>query len=264
MFKSIDSKIVVIPIFNAMKFTAIIPARYASTRFPGKPLALLGGRPMIQHVYEKAKACSALSEVIVATDDERILNCVEGFGGKAMMTSKLHPSGTDRVAEVAATLTDTDVVINIQGDEPFVRVEQLEQLCNMFSDSAVQLATLAHPIASEDLIHDANVVKVVFSTQGRALYFSRSPIPYLRDVPVGEWYQRKVYFQHLGLYAYRTAVLLELTQLAPSSLEQCESLEQLRWLQSGYGIYLDVTMHKSIGIDTLEDLRRGEVYLGVG
>ncbi|MEO0874575.1 MAG: 3-deoxy-manno-octulosonate cytidylyltransferase [Bacteroidota bacterium] len=247
-----------------MKFTAIIPARYGSSRFPGKPLAVLGDRPMIQHVYEKAKACSSLSEVIVATDDERILSCVEGFGGMAMMTSKLHPSGTDRVAEVAATLSNTDVVINIQGDEPFVQVEQLEQLCGLFTNSAVQIATLAHPIAEEDFIHDPNVVKVVFSEQGRALYFSRSPIPYLRDVSIGEWYQRKAHFQHLGLYAYRTSVLLELTQLPPSVLEQGESLEQLRWLQAGYGIYLGVTMHKSIGIDTVEDLRRGEAFLEAG
>ena len=247
-----------------MKFTAIIPARYASTRFPGKPLALLGGRPMIQHVYEKAQSCSTLEEVIVATDDERIQACVEGFGGKVMMTSRLHPSGTDRVAEVAATLPNTDVVINIQGDEPFVQVEQLEQLCALFADPSVQIATLAHPLTEEEPIHDPNVVKVVFSGDKRALYFSRSPIPYLRDVTVGHWHEHAQHFQHLGLYAYRRSVLAELTELLPSSLEQAESLEQLRWLQAGYGIYLDVTSHKSIGIDTREDLRRAEEYLASG
>lgn len=243
-----------------MKFTAIIPARYASTRFPGKPLERIGGRPMIQHVYEKAMACQQLSQVIVATDDQRILDCVHSFGGQAQLTSAEHPSGTDRVAEVAQGLSDTEVVINIQGDEPFVRVEQLEQLCSFFSRPEVDIATLAHPIAEEEFIHDPNVVKAVFSASGKALYFSRSAIPFLRGRAVGEWQSFQQHYQHLGLYAYRKEVLLELTQLQTSSLEQAESLEQLRWLQADYAIYLAVTPHKSLGIDTPEDLARAEQW----
>lgn len=243
-----------------MKYTAIIPARYASSRFPGKPLALIGGRPMIQHVYEQALACKQLSQVVVATDDERIAACVRGFGGEVFMTSDQHPSGTDRVAEVAAQLIDTDVVINIQGDEPFVQPEQLEQLCSMFGEAAVQIATLAHPIKEEQFVHDPNVVKVVFSDHGRALYFSRSPIPFLRGKKDGKWVDEQQHYQHLGLYAYRRDVLLQLTELSPSSLEQSESLEQLRWLQSDYAIYLGVTPHKSLGIDTPADLERAEAW----
>jgi 3-deoxy-manno-octulosonate cytidylyltransferase (CMP-KDO synthetase) len=246
--------------FNAMKFTAIIPARYGSSRFPGKPLALIGGKPMIQHVYEKALSCAQLNQVVVATDDERIMDCVQGFGGKAIMTSDQHLSGTDRVAEVAADLEDTDVVINIQGDEPFVSSEQLDQLCGMFTKSEVQIATLAHPISDDRLIQDPNVVKVVFSQGGRALYFSRSAIPFLRGVPIEGWGSRQLHFQHLGLYAYRKEVLLALTQLSAGSLEQAESLEQLRWLQADYQIYLAVTKYKSMGIDTPEDLKLAEVW----
>ncbi len=241
-----------------MKFAAIIPARFASTRFPGKPLALIGGRPMIQHVYEQALACEQLSRVVVATDDERIKACVQKFGGEVYMTSDQHPSGTDRVAEVATQLHDIDVVINIQGDEPFVQPMQLEQLCSMFSEAAVEIATLAHPISEEDFIHDPNVVKVVFSANNRALYFSRSAIPFLRGQTEGEWKDRQQHYQHLGLYAYRREVLLQLTKLSPSSLEQAESLEQLRWLQADFSIYLGVTPHKSLGIDTPADLERAE------
>lgn len=243
-----------------MKFAAIIPARYASTRFPGKPLALIGGRPMIQHVYQQALACRQLSRVIVATDDTRIQHCVQSFGGEVMMTADHHPSGTDRVAEVAAQLTDIDIVVNIQGDEPFVQPGQLEQLCAMFAEPAVQIATLAHPIKEEAFIHDPNVVKVVFSASNRALYFSRSAIPFLRGLEKGEWSSQGQHFQHLGLYAYRREVLPRLTQLSPSSLEQSESLEQLRWLQADFAIYLGVTPHKSLGIDTPADLERAEAW----
>lgn len=243
-----------------MKFTAIIPARYASTRFPGKPLALIGGKPMIQRVYEQASACQLLADVVVATDDERIRQAVENFGGKVIMTRSDHISGTDRIAEVAMNLTDTDVVVNIQGDEPFVRVEQLEQLCSFFTQPEVAIATLAHPIAETAMITDPNVVKAVFTPTGRALYFSRAPIPFLRGVDHQDWGNKGAHFQHLGLYAYRREVLLELTKLPPAPLEQAESLEQLRWLAADYPIYIGVTAHKSLGIDTPEDLVKAEVY----
>jgi 3-deoxy-manno-octulosonate cytidylyltransferase (CMP-KDO synthetase) len=247
-------------IFNAMKFTAIIPARYASTRFPGKPLALIGGKPMIQRVYEQATSCKQLTGVVVATDDERIRRTVEDFGGQVMMTRADHISGTDRIAEVAANLPDTDVVINIQGDEPFVRVEQLEQLCSFFDQPDVAIATLAHPITEAAMITDPNVVKAVFTPKGRALYFSRAPIPYLRGIDHQDWVKEGGHFQHLGLYAYRRDVLLELTKLPPAPLEAAESLEQLRWLAADYPIYVGVTPHKSLGIDTPEDLIRAENY----
>lgn len=247
-------------IFNAMKFTAIIPARFASTRFPGKPLALIGGKPMIQRVYEQAESCELFSKVVVATDDERICNAVEDFGGQVMMTRSDHISGTDRIAEVAANLPDTDVVINIQGDEPFVRVEQLKQLCSFFDQPEVAIATLAHPIVAPEMIVDPNVVKAVFTPSGRALYFSRAPIPYLRGVDQLEWVKEGKHFQHLGLYAYRKEVLLKLTELSPAPLEEAESLEQLRWLTAGYSIFVGVTRYKSLGIDTPEDLVKAEKY----
>lgn len=243
-----------------MNFTAIIPARYASTRFPGKPLASIGGKPMIQRVYEQAQACSQLNEVIVATDDERIKKAVLSFGGKVVMTRPDHVSGTDRIAEVAFGLTDTDVVVNIQGDEPFVQEAQLTQLCDFFNRSEVAIATLAHPITDAKMIVDPNVVKVVFTPTGKALYFSRSPIPYLRSVAQEEWISKGLHFQHLGLYAYRRDVLLALTELPTAALEIAESLEQLRWLAADYPIYVGVTAHKSLGIDTPEDLAKAEQW----
>jgi 3-deoxy-manno-octulosonate cytidylyltransferase (CMP-KDO synthetase) len=245
-----------------MKFTAIIPARYASTRFPGKPLALIGGKPMIQRVYEQAISCKQLTNVIVATDDERIRQAVENFGGQVMMTRSDHISGTDRIAEVVAHLPDVEVVINIQGDEPFVRVEQLEQLCSFFTQPEVAIATLAHPITDAAMITDPNVVKAVFAPNGRALYFSRAPIPYLRGIAQQDWVKEGVHFQHLGLYAYSRDVLLALTTLPPAPLEQSESLEQLRWLAADYPIFVGVTPYKSLGIDTPEDLVKAEEFLG--
>ncbi len=243
-----------------MKFTAIIPARYASTRFPGKPLALIGGKPMIQRVYEQATSCKQLTKVVVATDDERIRQAVEDFGGQVMMTRADHISGTDRIAEVAMHLPDSDVIINIQGDEPFVRVEQLEQLCSFFDQPNVAIATLAHRITEAAMITDPNVVKAVFTPKGRALYFSRAPIPYLRGIDHQNWVKEGLHFQHLGLYAYRRDVLLELTKLPPAPLEEAESLEQLRWLAADYPIYVGVTPYKSLGIDTPEDLVKAEKY----
>lgn len=244
-----------------MKTIAIIPARYASTRFPGKPLALIGGKPMIQHVYEQALRCEALSEVVVATDDARIARAVEGFGGHVMMTASTHPSGTDRIAEVARLWPDAEVVVNIQGDEPFVQPAQLSQLCHFFVDAAIDIATLAHPIAEGADIDNPNVVKVVCNADGRALYFSRSPIPYLRGVDRADWLAQGRHFQHVGLYAYRRSVLLEITQLPPSPLELLESLEQLRWLEAGYAIAVGITGQRSIGVDTPEDLVRANAWV---
>ena len=243
-----------------MKFIAIIPARYASTRFPGKPLALIGGKPMIQRVYEQASSCQQLAQVVVATDDERIRRTVEDFGGQVMMTRSDHISGTDRIAEVAENLPDADVILNIQGDEPFVHVAQLDQLCSFFAERQVAIATLAHPITETETINDPNVVKAVFTPQGRALYFSRAPIPYLRGLAPEDWGRKGLHFQHLGLYAYRREVLLALTKLPPAPLEEAESLEQLRWLTADYPIYVGVTPYKSLGIDTPDDLVKAEVF----
>lgn len=244
-----------------MKIIAIIPARFASTRFPGKPLALIGGKPMIQHVYEQARGYEGLAEVIVATDDDRIAQAVTAFGGRVAITHPDHPSGTDRIAEVARTIPDADVVVNIQGDEPFVQRDQLTQLCRFFDDPAIDIATLAHPITSLDGIENPNIVKVVRNTAGRALYFSRSPIPYLRGVDRADWPAQGQHFQHIGMYAYRRSVLLDITQLPPAPLELAESLEQLRWLSAGYAIAVGITGQPSIGVDTPEDLIKANAWI---
>lgn len=242
----------------------LIPARYASTRFPGKPLARIGGKPMIRHVVEKAKTVT--EDVYVATDDERILQCVEDFGGCAIMTSVEHRSGTDRCYEafrkvVESTGKEFDVVVNIQGEEPFIRSEQVRHLVGCFEDPEVQIATLGKRFENNDDIFDPNKVKVVFSAQGTALYFSRSAIPFCRGVEQAEWLKASVFYKHVGMYAYRPQVLKEITALAPGVLEKAESLEQLRWLENGYKIAVRVTDHESIGIDTPEDLKRAnEVF----
>lgn len=234
-----------------MNFTAIIPARYASTRFPGKPLALLAGKPVIQHVWERAAA--VLPQVIVATDDERIAQAVRQFGGTAAMTDPNHRCGTERCAEVAADC-DADVVINIQGDEPFVSEEQLRALMACFDDPQTDIATLRRPLPDADpAIDNPNCVKVVSDLRGFALYFSRSPIPYIRDK------QHAAHrYAHVGLYAYRTRVLREIVKLEPSPLEQAESLEQLRWLENGYKIKVADCTVPGVGIDTPEDLEAAE------
>lgn len=242
----------------------LIPARYASTRFPGKPLAEIGGKPMIQHVVEKAKAVT--EDVYVATDDERIQKCVEGFGGNAIMTSAEHRSGTDRCYEafrkvVAATGKEFDVVVNIQGDEPFIRSEQVRHLVNCFENPEVQIATLGKKFENNDDIFDPNKVKVVFSVQGTALYFSRSAMPFCRGVEQNQWLAAAPFYKHVGMYAYRPRVLQEITILVPGILEKAESLEQLRWLENGYKIAVRVTDHESIGIDTPEDLKKANEVL---
>jgi 3-deoxy-manno-octulosonate cytidylyltransferase (CMP-KDO synthetase) len=240
-----------------MKIIAVIPARFASTRFPGKPLVSIHGKPMVQLVYEKAVSSGVFSKVIVATDDTRIEKVVNDFGGSAMITSKDHQSGTDRCGEVINRLDESfDVVVNIQGDEPFIHVEQLEQLISLFENPNTQIATLKKKLNNVEDVQNMNVVKVVSDNDKRALYFSRSPIPFARGVEANEWLGKTSYYKHIGLYGYRYSVLQELVELPTSSLEACESLEQLRWLQNGFSIFITETKHESIGIDTPEDLER--------
>ena len=238
---------------------AIIPARYASSRFPGKPLADAGGKSMIRRVYERTAATPAIDRTVVATDDERILAHVRAFGGEAVMTRADHPSGTDRIAEAALGFPEATIIVNVQGDEPFIDPRQIAAVVAPFADPEVQITTLAHPITEERSLLSPNVVKVVRDARGRALYFSRHAVPYLRDVPVGQWIDRKRHLQHLGLYAYRATVLPALTQLPPGDLEQLESLEQLRWLAAGYVIHVGLTDLPAYGIDTPDDLARAQV-----
>ena len=246
-----------------MKYIGIIPARYASTRFPGKPLAMLGGKTVIQRVYEQVK--QVLDEAYVATDDQRIFEAVEAFGGKAVMTSKNHKSGTDRIEEAVQKIGGSyDVVVNIQGDEPFIQRSQIETVCRCFDDPATQIATLGKPFKADQPLSDLenpNSPKVVTENRGYALYFSRSIIPFLRGINREEWMGQFPFMKHIGLYAYRTEVLHEITQLPQSSLELAESLEQLRWLQNGYKIKVGTTDIETVGIDTPEDLERAESWL---
>lgn len=240
-----------------MKIAGIIPARYASTRFPGKPLADIGGRSLIERVYRQVQQTACIQEVVVATDDERILRHVLDFGGQAVMTRPDHASGTDRCAEVAEALSGFDIMVNIQGDEPFIRPEQIEAaLKPLLVSSGAGIATLARRMDRREDIFNPNVVKVVFSEHGRALYFSRSPIPYLRGVPEAEWPGTVAFYKHIGLYAFRRDVLTALTKLPMSAHEQAESLEQLRWLDAGYAIAVTVTPYETIGVDTPEDVAR--------
>jgi 3-deoxy-manno-octulosonate cytidylyltransferase (CMP-KDO synthetase) len=240
----------------------IIPARYASTRLPGKPLVDLGGKSMIQRVVEQARL-SSLSRVVVATDDERIAEHVRGFGGEAALTSPDHPSGTDRVFDAYQQLgIAADCVINIQGDEPFIHPAQIEALVQLFAaEKAPQLATLVKPVLSEDELFSPHLPKVVLDAAGYALYFSRHPLPYQRQAAPEQWLSQHRYLRHIGLYAYRPDVLAAITQLPPSSLEQAESLEQLRWLENGYRILTAETELETIGIDTPEDVERARRHL---
>ena len=244
-----------------MKFTGIIPARYASSRFPGKPLALLGGKPVIQRVYEQVSA--VLDDAYVATDDERIFQTVEGFGGKAVMTRTDHKSGTDRIEEAAVEKLgcQADVIVNVQGDEPFIQRSQIESVCRCFDDPDTQIATLGKPFESVEAMKNPNSPKIVLDNRQCAMYFSRSVIPFIRGVEEGEWLLHYPFLKHLGLYAYRREVLAELTRLPQSSLEKAESLEQLRWLQNGYRIKVGLTDVETVGIDTPQDLERAEAFL---
>lgn len=235
---------------------AVIPARYASTRLPAKPLALLGGKPMVQHVHDRCRSSGAFSRVLVATDDERIASAVRGFGGEAVMTSTHCKSGTDRVAEVARQLPDAGRFVNVQGDEPLIHLDALRSIASAFDDPSVQMATLVRPLDPEERANPA-VVKVVLARSMDALYFSRADIPFERDP--GQGYPPR--WAHLGLYAYARQTLLQLSRLPPSPLEESEKLEQLRALECGIRIRCAVTLHRSFGIDTPEDLRRAEAML---
>ena len=243
-----------------MKYIAIIPARYASTRFPGKPLAVLGGKTVIQRVYEQVS--SVLDDVYVATDDERIFYCVESFGGNAVMTRSDHKSGTDRIQEAVEKIaTQADVIINVQGDEPFIQPSQVETLMHLFDEPTTQIGTLGKRFDSIEAVQNPNSPKIVTDTRGFALYFSRSVIPYIRGVEAQNWFGQYPFLKHLGIYAYRREVLAEVTQLPQSNLEKAESLEQLRWLENGYRIRVGLTDVETVGIDTPEDLQRAEEFL---
>lgn len=239
-----------------MNIIGIIPARYASTRFPGKPLVDIHGKPMIQRVYEQAKKSGSLSDVIVAMDDSRIETAVVQFGGKVCMTSPNHPSGTDRCAEVVEKMNlDCQAVINIQGDEPFIDPGQIDLLCACFQDERTQLATLIKVIDSTNVLFNPNTPKVIIDKDGFAIYFSRQAIPHIRGVEENDWLKKHTFYRHIGIYGYRTDVLRTITQLPPSSLEKAESLEQLRWIENGYRIKTAVTTFESPAVDTPEDLK---------
>lgn len=243
-----------------MKFMAIIPARYASTRYPGKPLVILGGKTVIQRVYEQVK--SVLDDVYVATDDDRIYSTVTDFGGKAVMTRADHKSGTDRIEEAAEKIgLDADVIINVQGDEPFIQPSQIKTLMQLFDAPETQIGTLGKPFESIDAVENPNSPKIVTDNRGFALYFSRSTIPFIRGKERDRWFGEYPFLKHLGVYAYRREVLAEVTKLPMSSLEKAESLEQLRWLQNGYRIRVGLTDIETVGIDTPEDLTRAEEFL---
>lgn len=243
-----------------MKFIGIIPARYASMRFPGKPLALLGGKPVIQHVYEKVAA--VLEAAYVATDDERIYDVVKSFGGQVVMTRTDHKSGTDRIEEAIEKIGgEWDVVVNVQGDEPFVAKKQLDTICHCFDDPTTQIATLGKPFESMEAVLNPNSPKIVVDNMGFAMYFSRSVIPYVRGKEKSSWLTHYPFLKHLGIYAYRKDVLRQVTQLPQSSLEIAESLEQLRWLQNGFKIKVGTTDVETVGIDTPQDLERAEEFL---
>ena len=247
-----------------MKFIGIIPARYASTRFPGKPLADMNGKPMIRRVYEQVK--DELDAVWVATDDERIEQAVRNFGGNVIMTSDRHRSGTDRCYEAYTKVGGGyDIVINIQGDEPFIQPEQIRTLKACFSDPAVEIATLVKPFDADDdfekALFNPNSPKVVLNKKGEAMYFSRSVIPYVRGKQYTEWLTVHTYYKHIGLYAYRAETLQAITGLEPSPLEKAESLEQLRWLENGYKIKAGITRQETIGIDTPEDMEKALAFL---
>ncbi len=252
-----------------MKVLAVIPARYASTRFPGKPLAQLGGKSILSRVWERANQAKKVDTVIVATDDDSICDHMERIAGEGsvMMTSDQHRSGTDRCGEVLQRLNsdgqEYDIVVNLQGDEPFIDPKQIDELVSCFGSSEVQIATLMTPIHSTEELLSPNNVKVVCDEDFRALYFSRQPIPYCRGIEPEQWLEHSEYYKHVGMYAFRAQLLPELCELDTSPLEACEKLEQLRWLSAGYTIHVLETDHSNIGIDTPEDLKAAEAKLKV-
>ncbi|MGD0756722.1 MAG: 3-deoxy-manno-octulosonate cytidylyltransferase [Bacteroidales bacterium] len=249
---------------SLLQFAGIIPARYASSRFPGKPLVLIGNKTMIQRVYDQA--CKTLDMVWVATDDKRIFEAVLNFGGKAIMTSPDHLSGTDRCAEAVTKINresarKIDVVINIQGDEPFIKPEQITLLMKCFDDETVELATLVRKVEPGEDVFNPNQPKVILDSKGNAIYFSRAALPYVRDSEKSDWTKNHVFYKHLGLYAYRSETLKKITLLSRSPLEISESLEQNRWIENGYRIRTAVTTWESIGIDTPDDLEKAKSLL---
>jgi 3-deoxy-manno-octulosonate cytidylyltransferase (CMP-KDO synthetase) len=246
-----------------MKCIGVIPARFASTRFPGKSLVMIHGKSMIRRVYEQASRAVSLSSLIVATDDPRIENHVKSFGGAVILTSPHHKSGTERCNEAVQRIIEADpannqydVVINIQGDEPYINPEQIDQVARCFNDLSVLIATLRKKIVTADDLSDPNVVKVITYTNNNAIYFSRQAIPYIRDVMEDKWISRHDFFKHIGIYGYRTEILGELVRLSPSPLENAEALEQLRWLENGYPIHVRETEYESISVDIPEDLSK--------
>jgi len=244
-----------------MKTLGIIPARFESSRFPGKPLVKIGGKTMIHRVYEQCLKTEILSDVIVATDDKRIFDHVKSFGGKVQMTSPNHPTGTDRIAEIAQKMEDFDVIVNIQGDEPFIHPQQIEAVLKVFEKNKIaRIATGVRVIKNQNDIENPNVVKAVFGKNGKALYFSRSPIPFLRNIKKEDW-GTIAFYKHIGMYAFRRDALLEITKLKPSRLESLESLEQLRWLENGFEIFIIELPFDSFGVDTPEDLEEAEKLL---
>lgn len=245
-----------------MKITGIIPARYASTRFPGKPLTEIGGKSMIRRVYEQAKKSQKLTAVVVATDDQRIFDHVGSFGGDVVMTSESHQSGTDRCFEAIHTFdASADVVINIQGDEPFIHPEQIDLVASCFNTGAVQIATLVKKISNNDELLNPNTPKVLLNKQNEAIYFSRQTIPHIRGREQSEWLDHFTFYKHIGIYAYRTAVLGEITALKQSPLELAEALEQLRWIENGYKLKVEVTDLESVAVDSPEDLKKLDRFL---
>jgi 3-deoxy-manno-octulosonate cytidylyltransferase (CMP-KDO synthetase) len=250
-----------------MSAVIVIPARYDSTRFPGKPLATLRGKPVIRHVYENAKGAKSADDVIVATDSETIFETVLAFGGKARMTSKEHVSGTDRVAEVARSLS-CDIIVNVQGDEPLIRPEMIDGAIGLLSDEGAHIGTLAKKAGRVEEILDTSVVKVVRDIKDYALYFSRAPIPYHRDQwkdlnRIADHPSHFAVFKHIGIYSYRREALLSLAGMRPSALEELEKLEQLRALENGFRIKVGETLLETVGIDTPEDLERVEEWLSI-
>ena len=244
-----------------MKVVGIIPARYASTRFPGKPLALIKGKPMIQRVYEQALK-SKLDAVVVATDDVRIADAVMDFGGRYVMTSPNHRSGTDRCCEALGLFEiQYGAVINIQGDEPFIDPNQIDRVIDLILQENTRLASLAKRIEDEDELFSPNTVKVVMDNEGKALYFSRNPIPFMRNLDRGEWLANGVFYKHIGIYAYKSDTLRQIAAMQPTPLEQAESLEQLRWLENGLSIHMGVTHSENVSIDRPDDIIKAEKFV---
>lgn len=245
-----------------MKILGIIPARFSSARFPGKPLALINGKTMIRRVYEQSEKAATIDKVVVATDDARIYDHVKDFGGQVVMTFVSHQNGTSRCAEVIEILETTgqhlqfDVVINIQGDEPYIDPLQIDKVAGIFDDPTAQIGTLVKKITGKDDLFNPNVVKAVFDNNRNALYFSRQPIPFLRDIPQEEWGVKNRFYKHIGIYGYRTEILKKLVDLPPAPLEKSEKLEQLRWLENDYPVKVEITDRESIAVDTPDDLSK--------